>query len=36
MVKIDFDPGMKQDRVSDHINGKITISHEGHPHKEMV
>jgi hydrocephalus-inducing protein len=36
MVKIDFDPGMKQDRVSDHINGKLTISHEGHPHKEMV
>lgn len=36
MVKIDFDPGMKQDRVSDHINGKLMISHEGHPHKETV
>jgi hydrocephalus-inducing protein len=27
---------MKQDRVSDHINGKLTISHEGHPHKDIV
>jgi hypothetical protein len=27
---------MKQDRVSDHINGKMMISHEGHPHKENV
>jgi hydrocephalus-inducing protein len=35
-VKIEFDPGMKQDRVSDHINGKIMISHEGHPHKDTV
>ena len=35
-VKIEFDPGMKQDRVSDHINGKMTISHEGHPHKDTV
>lgn len=36
VVKIDFDPGMKQDRVSDHINAKLMISHEGHPHKENV
>lgn len=35
-VKIDFDPGMKQDRLSDHINGKMTISHDGHPHKDIV
>lgn len=35
-VKIEFDPGMKQDRVSDHINGKMVISHEGHPHKDTV
>ena len=35
-VKIEFDPGMKQDRVSDHINGKLSISHEGHPHKDTV
>ena len=35
-VEIQFDPGMKQDRVSDHINGKLTISHEGHPHKDIV
>lgn len=35
-IKIDFDPGMKQDRLSDHINGKLTISHDGHPHKDIV
>lgn len=36
MIKVDFDPGMKQDRLSDHINGKLTISHDGHPHKDIV
>lgn len=36
VIKIDFDPGMKQDRLSDHINGKLTISHDGHPHKDIV
>lgn len=35
-IKIEFDPGMKQDRVSDHINGKMMISHDGHPHKDTV
>lgn len=35
-INIEFDPGMKQDRVSDHINGKLVISHEGHPHKDTV
>jgi hypothetical protein len=35
-VKIEFDPTMKQDRVSDHIHGKMMISHEGHPHKDQV
>ena len=35
-INIEFDPGMKQDRVSDHINGKLVISHEGHPHKDIV
>lgn len=30
-VLIKFDPGMKQDRLSDNISGKLTISHVGHP-----
>lgn len=30
-IKIDFDPGMKQDRLSDNISGKLNISHIGHP-----
>lgn len=36
VIKVDFDPGMKQDRLSDNINGKLTISHDGHPHKDIV
>jgi hydrocephalus-inducing protein len=36
VIRVDFDPGMKQDRLSDHINGKLTISHDGHPHKDIV
>ena len=35
-IEIEFDPGLKQDKVSDHINGKLSISHEGHPHKDFV
>jgi len=35
-IKIDFDPGMKQDRLSDTINGKLIISHDDHPHKDIV
>jgi hypothetical protein len=35
-VKIEFDPGMQQNRQSDLINGKMLISHEGHPHKDTV
>ena len=31
VIKIDFDPGMKQDRLSDNISGKLNISHIGHP-----
>jgi hydrocephalus-inducing protein len=30
-IKIDFDPGMKQDRRSDNISGKLNITHIGHP-----
>lgn len=36
MIKVDFDPGMKQDRLSDTINGKLMISHDGHPHKDVL
>lgn len=35
-VRVEFDPSSKQDRVSDTINGKLVISHEGHPHKDLV
>ena len=35
-IKIDFDPGMKQDRLSDNISGKLNISHVGHPQKDVV
>ena len=30
-IKIEFDPGMKQDKLSDNISGKLNISHVGHP-----
>ncbi len=36
IVSIDFDPGMKQDRLSDNITGKLTISHANHPHRDVV
>jgi hypothetical protein len=35
-VLIKFDPGMKQDRLSDNITGKLAISHVGHPQKDIV
>ena len=35
-IKIDFDPGMKQDRLSDTMNGKLAITHDQHPHKDIV
>lgn len=35
-VLIKFDPGMKQDRLSDNISGKLNISHIGHPQKDVV
>jgi hydrocephalus-inducing protein len=35
-ISIDFDPGMKQDRLSDSIGGKLSISHANHPHKDAV
>ena len=35
-VRVEFDPSSKQDRVSDTISGKLVISHEGHPHKDIV
>ena len=27
---------MKQDRLSDNISGKLTISHANHPHRDVV
>lgn len=33
-VNIDFDPGMKQDRRSDNISGKLNITHVSHPQKD--
>ncbi len=35
-ILIKFDPGMKQDRLSDNIAGKLAISHVGHPQKDIV
>jgi hydrocephalus-inducing protein len=35
-ILIKFDPGMKQDRLSDNISGKLAISHVGHPQKDLV
>lgn len=35
-IAIDFDPGMKQDRLSDNITGKLSITHVNHPHKDTV
>ena len=35
-IRVEFDPSSKQDRVSDTINGKLVISHEGHPHKDIM
>jgi hydrocephalus-inducing protein len=36
VISIDFDPGMKQDRLSDNITGKLTIAHKEHPHRDNV
>lgn len=35
-VRVDFDPSYKSDRVSGIINGKMTIVHHDHPHRETV
>ena len=35
-MKVDFDPGLKYDRVSDKIKSKLQIIHIDHPHKEFV
>lgn len=35
-LSIDFDPGMKQDRLSDKIEKKLMISHVGHVHKDSL
>ena len=35
-LRIDFDPGLKTDKVSAEILNKLQISHIDHPHKEFV
>jgi len=35
-IKVEFDPGKKQDKQSAVIPGKITITHVGHPQKDVV
>jgi hydrocephalus-inducing protein len=35
-IRIDFDPSIQQNRCSDHLNGKLAISHQHHPHKDTV
>lgn len=35
-MRIDFEPGMNQDKVSDTITGRLAISHAPHPHRESV
>lgn len=36
IINIDFDPGAQNDRLSDILSGKLTISHEKHNHKDYV
>jgi hypothetical protein len=36
VIEIEFDPGMWQERVSEDITRKLSISHDGHPHKDFV
>ena len=35
-INIDFDPGMKQDRMSGTSERRLTIIHKGHPQKDYV
>ena len=35
-VTIDFDPGMKTDRVSGLNHGKLAIIHADHPHRDTI
>ena len=35
-IEIDFDPGMKQDRLSGESISKLQITHKGHPQKDFV
>jgi len=36
VIKINFDPTLKYDRMSGIIKTKMRIDHEDHPHKEFV
>lgn len=35
-VRIDFDPGMKTDRISGLNNGKLQVIHLDHPHRDNI
>ena len=35
-VRVDFDPAFKTDRKSGELEGKLTISHLDHPHKDVI
>jgi len=35
-INIDFDPGMRQDRMSGINESKLQITHKGHPQKDNV
>lgn len=35
-INIDFDPGMRQDRMSGINESKLQITHKGHPQKDYV
>ncbi|EGR28756.1 hypothetical protein IMG5_169530, partial [Ichthyophthirius multifiliis] len=36
IIRVDFDPGYKVDRVSGEQLGKLTITHQDHPHKDTI
>jgi hydrocephalus-inducing protein len=35
-IRIEFDPGSKHDRLSNIMQGKLTISHQNHTHRDIV
>ena len=35
-LRVDFNPGFKSDRKSGELEGKLTITHLEHPHKDII